>query len=437
MSAGVTPAERLLREGNFAPAKRLLENESGDQHALYLLSLLYRHDDAYDRELEVVKRSLETDGSDSYMRARLAWHDLPLFDRVVPRKPLDLPRDPAATPTPEMLDQLCFVTTGGSDEPFRQLLVELLESLEATRLYRDVPVYIFDAGLSDDDKHFLMGRFSQIREIRDPGWDVDAGDLKNGYKATTARVFMNKHFPGHRYYMWIDTDCWVQDELAIDELLRLAHRQGIGICPDAIPSRIYYEPLPTPARYKDVAFLHAPPATDALFCIDATSGTFEEFQRVFLDLYQYAGFFHFMGQFAINVILRTDGRELQQADLQRVLYNISVNVLAGCPLLDASNRLLNCRREVVGFPHLTWHAKILTPYVRPFIKATGADISPAYANQVETLFWNGELLASDDITYASACYRTWPWADKGRLRELLMNAGAARPHRSGGRLPDV
>lgn len=436
MSAGLTAAEWLLRDGDFARATRLLEAEPANQHVLYLLSLLYRYDDAYDGEREVVRRSLELDGSNAYMRGRMAWHDLPLFDRVVPRQRLELPRDPATTPTQEMLDQLCFVTTGGSDEPFRQLLVELLESLAATRLYASIPVYIFDAGLSDEDKHYLLGRFKQIREIRDPGWDVDAGELKNGYKATTARVFMNRHFPGHRYYLWIDTDCWVQDENAIDELVQRAHGQGIGICPDAIPSRTYYAAMPAPARYKDTAFLAAQPATDALFCIDAGTGTFDELQRVFLKLYQYGGFSHFMGQFAINVILRRGGREVQQLDPQRVLFNISVNVLAGCPLLDADNHILNCRREIVGFPHLTWNAKFLSPYHRPFIKSTSADISPEYANRVEMLFWNNELPVSDDLAYASACYRTWPWADKGRLRELLMDHRARRGHDSDRSRPD-
>lgn len=437
MSSALNKAAQCLRHGQFVPAREMLQREAGSQRALYLLSLLYRYDDDYARELETVTRSLNMYGDSAYMRERLAWHHLPLRDRVVPRRSLDVSRDPDATPTQEMLDQLCIVTTGGSDEPFRQLLVELLESLEATKLYRNTPVYLFDAGISDEDKHFLRTRFKQVRGIRDPGWDVDVGELKDGYKATTARIFMNRHFPGHRYYLWIDTDCWVQNEVAIDELITLAHEQGIGICPDAVPSREFYAALPAPARYKDAAFLQAPPATDALFCIDAATPIFDEFQRVFLELYEYGGFTHFLGQFVINVLLRRDGRELKQTDLQRVLYNISVNVLAGCPVLDEGNRILNTRKELVGIPHLTWHAKVFSPYYRPFLKSTSTSLSLEYANQIETLFWKDELEAREDITYASVCYRTWPWADKPQLHKLLMDEAAWSAHESGGRLPDV
>lgn len=437
MPSPLKKATRLIRHGQFALAREMLQYESGNQRALYLLSLLYRYDDDYERELETVTRSLDMDGNSAYMRERLAWHNLPFLNRVVPRRALDLPRDPDATPTQEMLDQLCIVTTGGSDEPFRQLLIELLESLAATRLYKDTPVYIFDAGISDEDRQFLLTRFKQIRGIRDPGWDVDVGELKDGYKATTARIFMNKHFPGHRYYLWIDTDCWVQNELAIDELILLAHEQGLGICPDAVPSREFYSMIPAPARYKDAAFLQAPPATDALFCIDAATPTFDEFQRVFLELYAFGGFTHFLGQFVINVLMRRDGRELKQTDLQRVLYNISVNVLAGCPVLDESNRILNTRKELVGFPHLTWHTKVFSPYCRPFLRSSSAALSVEYANEIETLFWKDELEAREDVTYASVCYRTWPWADKPQLVRLLTDETAWSAHDSGGGLPDV
>lgn len=426
MSPGLTSAQQLLHAGDFAMAKSLLDAVPDDPLALRLLSLLYRYDDDYDKELEAVKRSLGMDGSDVYMQERLSWHALPLVDRVVPRRPLVLPRDPDSTPTHEMLDQLCFVTTGGSDEPFRQLLVELLESLEATRLYKDIPVYVFDAGLSDDDKHFLLNRFRQIRDIRDPGWDVDPGDLKDGYKATTARVFMNRHFPGHRYYLWIDTDCWVQDERALDDLVLAAHEQGIGICPDAVPSRKFYAAMPAPVHYLESAFLSGHPATDALFCIDAATGTFDDFQRVFLELYQHAGFYHFIGQFAINVILRNDGREAKLAGLQRVLHNVSVNELAGCPLLDANDHILDLQKEFAGVLHLTWNAKFLTPYHRPFIKSTAPDTSLEHSNAIELLFWRDQLPIRDDIRYASLCYRTWPWVDKPRLRALLLSGDAER-----------
>ncbi len=111
MSSRVEMARKLVQENEFEVAKQILEKEHQDLEALYLLSLLYRYDDdEYDKERVVIEKSLTLSADQNYMKERLKWHNLPIFDRIVPRKPLHLPRDPDTAPSAEVLENMCFVT---------------------------------------------------------------------------------------------------------------------------------------------------------------------------------------------------------------------------------------------------------------------------------------------------------------------------------------
>ena len=430
MSNRIDLAKQLLKDQEFDIAKHMLEKETNDPEALYLLSLLYRYDDEYDKEKAVVAQALEIDGSNAYMRERLAWNNLPIFDRVVPRQPLHLPRDPKTIPSAEVLENLCFVTTGGSDEPFRQLLIELLESLEATQLYKNVPVYIFDAGFTDDDKNFLYGRFKNIKQIKDPGWDIDPrkgfglhnkGNM-NGYKAMTARPFIPKHFPGHRYYMWIDTDCWVQDERAIDTMVHLAVTQGVSICPDLIPQiRGLYHGHMMPEKYQVEEILSRHTLMNSVVCIDTKGDFFNLWQKYFLELYDLGKFNHFADQLSINLAMAQEGKNCVIPPLQETQLIVSSNY--GCPVLSEDKKtILNIQKNVVGFLHLTWYTKNpdYTPYRRPFLKSESKDLSKDHVHRIEGAFHRKLPVFDQDVVYASLCYRIWPWADKKTIKDLLL-----------------
>jgi hypothetical protein len=69
------------------------------------------------------------------------------------RPPLHLPLDLESIPSQSTLNDLCFVSAG--DSAYFELLVEMLESLKATRLYRDTPVNIIDCGLSNEERSYL------------------------------------------------------------------------------------------------------------------------------------------------------------------------------------------------------------------------------------------------------------------------------------------
>ena len=174
-----------------------------------------------------------------YPKKRLEWHNRPVFhkepwsSKTQPRKPLSLLRDPNVIPKPETIASLCFVTAAGSDHPYFELSIQLLESIKASRFYHDVPLKVLDCGLSHADADYLKKRFGV--EIKDPGWDVDPayinnrkGEGHNGFKGLTARPYLHKHFPGYQYYFWLDTDCWIQDDRVLDQFVYLCEQQNIG-----------------------------------------------------------------------------------------------------------------------------------------------------------------------------------------------------------------
>jgi hypothetical protein len=77
---------------------------------------------------------------------------LPLVKKLEERPALKLSRD--RLPRAEVLETLVFVSAANTK--YFQLLVELLESIKATEVYKEVPVCILDCGLTVDEKHLLF-----------------------------------------------------------------------------------------------------------------------------------------------------------------------------------------------------------------------------------------------------------------------------------------
>ena len=144
------------------------------------------------------------------------------------RPPLHLPLDPESTPSQSTLDKLCFVSAG--DSKYFDLLVEMLESLKATRLYRDTPVNIIDCGLSNEERGYLSDAL-QVREIRPPIWHpaLALAEVPSGLEAMAVRAFLPMNFPGFSYYFWIDADAWIQDERSLTRFISNAVTTGLGI----------------------------------------------------------------------------------------------------------------------------------------------------------------------------------------------------------------
>ena len=206
-------------------------------------SFQYQKEWRFEKEKKLIMHALTLFPDWKYLQDRLEWHSRPLFhkdpdkSKMQPRKPLHLPRDPQYTPSAQTIQNLCFVTGASSNPPYFDLVVQLIESLKATRFYKDVAIKVLDCGLTQDDIDYLKTRFNA--EVKDPGWDVDVSLLeessstlpiqKNGFKGIMARPYLHQHFPGYQYYFWLDADMWIQDERGLDRLLSLAQRQGFGV----------------------------------------------------------------------------------------------------------------------------------------------------------------------------------------------------------------
>ena len=114
----------------------------------------------------------------------MEWHSRPVFhkdpskSKTQPRPALRLERDSNYIPSDETIQSLCFVTGASSNAPYFDLVIQLIESIKATRFYKDVDIKVLDCGLNQEDIQYLKERFNA--EVKDPGWDVDVNFLEEG-----------------------------------------------------------------------------------------------------------------------------------------------------------------------------------------------------------------------------------------------------------------
>lgn len=408
MSNRIDLAKQLLRDGEFAIAKQMLGKELADPQALYLLSLLYRYDDEYDQEKTIVDKALDMDGSNAYMRERLAWHNLPIFDRVVPRQPLHLPRDPKTIPSAEVLENLCFVT--GADSKYFQLMVECIESLRATFLYKDVPICVLDCGLTKDEQEYLVTKL-RVKEIKDPKKTGDIPEaLTGGNISLTARTVLHRIFPGYQYYFHVDADAWVHDERAIDRYLALSQKYGIGGANDpGYPEPrenmkfIEYEGccnlgiMPdqywNPELFKTIPFVNG-----GIWCFNEKYHLFDKFSQYFQECVQSKGFHYHTDMTALHLVYCAQ----KITEAVSVYDNYHIPKYRNHPTLVQGDMLIsNNGQNIIGFVHITPNANQIG-----YTGTHALDVQTGQPKQV------------------SYHYRTWPWKDKPQIREMLLKESA-------------
>lgn len=111
------------------------------------------------------------------------------------------------------MTEIAIVT--GADATYAGMLEECLRSIRDKPESRQVTLCLLDVGLGEH-----RDRLATLADkLVEPGWDIDfpARPRTPGYyRAMFARPFLPRHFPGHRLYLWIDADAWVQDWRAIE-----------------------------------------------------------------------------------------------------------------------------------------------------------------------------------------------------------------------------
>jgi hypothetical protein len=248
-----------------------------------LLSLLYRLDGLYDEEKRMIDRVVSNFPEWQYGHERRNWHALPMFEKCVPRPPLHLDHDPDFTPDSKTIEQLCIVLT--SDSRYFTLLVECIESIQATRLYKDVPICIVEGGLTEDELQTLSTRYgiASIENI-DRHLDVmcvaDAA-LDPFVQLLLSRCFADKIFPGYGYYLYIDVDAWVHDERGLDRFVRQAQQQGVAAtAPGNLFSSSAWPERKILCDEDTNRILGFPFVAASAYCMDATGNWFNDWQAI-------------------------------------------------------------------------------------------------------------------------------------------------------------
>ncbi len=300
----------LLRKKQWRQAFEYLDPyEGNDEQLLTITSLLCRLLNEYEREIKLIEHCLSIHPMSEYMLQRKQWHDIPWFERLEARPTISIPRGDNPTPQKSTLDKLCIVSA--ADENYFQFLVECIESIKATKNYNDVDIKIIDVGLNNKEyfiqrwgiEPIVVGWPIECKTInffeyyfRQPYNVVAEGYIDNGdhysipcdhiqyTQAVLNKPFLYNIFPEYDYFLWIDADCWVQDESGLDKLLCITEHQGYAFPGAYVPDHSSFD-LRT-RRVPDswhTSFSNKPTVASSLFC------TSKEFQATWANQYLIAG----------------------------------------------------------------------------------------------------------------------------------------------------
>jgi hypothetical protein len=128
----------------------------------------------------------------------------------------------------------------GGDAGYFDLMRDCIGSLRSVPEGHALALGVLDCGLSDDQRAWCKERGANLVE---PQWDFDfpgRAQLKDGYKALTARPFLPRYFPGYDLYLWIDGDCWVQQGDALALFLSAARTGRLAVAPEIHRSMRHY-----------------------------------------------------------------------------------------------------------------------------------------------------------------------------------------------------
>lgn len=287
--------QRHLQSGEFAAAQKLLEHAPENEQTFCCRSLLHRCLGEYAEDRTLIIKAHALYSENIYIKQRWNWYHVPLLGHLLPRQPLRLSSKSHKTPTPETLAQMCFVTSGSSNQIYFDLLIQQIESIKATVHYANVSICILDAGLTPEQKNILTAHFDHLT-IKDPLWDLEMPKGTHPVmKNAISRAFIDLHFPEYRYYMWLQNDSWVQDENSIHDFLYQARINGAGLVLKEdekvwtkhnlfVKSNALYKRYP---QSYDTFLNKRRNYTCAVFCIDKKTGFFDTWRQTLKSINEF------------------------------------------------------------------------------------------------------------------------------------------------------
>ena len=425
-------AAQLIQAQEYKTALDMLKRDDTSKESFYWRSLICRLFDWYDDEKKIIDAGIQKHRDFAYLQERLVWHKKPLFDKMVPRQPVIMPKDPITIPQQSTIDQLCFVT--GGDSNYFTLIVECIESIRHTPTYKNCAVCVLDCGLTSEEKQYLIERL-KVQSIKDPGWDVDCELFHRyspsrdqtftqpykefgGVKSMTSRLFMKKHFPGYRYYMWIDGDAWIQDERAIDQYLYWTQKQycsGAIHCNGSIKNAGFLKPAIMDEAQKAV-FGDKPTFASGVFCIDGDTPFFDEAAKVVTEITLKYGYGYALEECILNYLF-------YKHQFSHILpYECNYRFSPGLPIVVADDPVLRNphNHQVIGILHLP------SPQKEKFYCNTHNISGPlSHEDLQKHSQFSNQAMFNPDHPYdpskfgISIRFRTWPWENKPLIKQLL------------------
>ena len=130
-----------------------------------------------------------------------------------------------------MTENLAVVSA--ADTTYFDLLQGTIGSLRDRVSGRDIRLYVFDLGLSEAQRRWLL---VQGVVLRHPDGLPGCEDLPIHLRAFLSRCRIPELFPGHDFYLWIDADAWIQHSDAVELYLEGARRTGFAATPEVDPA---------------------------------------------------------------------------------------------------------------------------------------------------------------------------------------------------------
>src|ERR1700733_4902707 len=96
-----------------------------------------------------------------------------------------------------------------SDAGYFELLQGMLRSLRDKPEGRQIPIAVFDVGLTGEQARWCREFGATLLRA---DWDFEfpgRAQVGEAFKSLTARPFLPRYAPGHDIYMWLDADVWV------------------------------------------------------------------------------------------------------------------------------------------------------------------------------------------------------------------------------------
>ncbi len=134
-------------------------------------------------------------------------------------------------------DTTCFAVC--ADRGIFDLLVGLLLSLKGMDRSR-YKIGVIDTGLTDAQRDFIAPLCDAVERIDQARLVVLAPQLEERiiavspyWRSQACRPYLREYFPGHRYYIHLDADMWVQRPGFFDDAVAIMEKGQVIIVPEA------------------------------------------------------------------------------------------------------------------------------------------------------------------------------------------------------------